>query len=151
MNYLLVIALFLFNMHETPVAYYDIHLDTYPYEINIEIESSYLFLMTTGFKGEQLKQSVNNYFLRNLDVKINAKPCEINVLSLTTVRNGQLKINGILAEKSAINEISTIQIHNTCFIDILENHINSIIIHQKESDTRGFKMTNERIDIEVEL
>ena len=137
------------DFHDVPVAYYEIHLDRQPFEITVEMEPGHLYLMTPK-KGERPRKAVNNYFSKHLEIELNGKVCEVAVQSIETLPNNHLKVKGRM-NCGRIGKPSSIHIQNTAFINVIENQVNSIMIHQKDKRLRGFKMNGERTEIYVDL
>lgn len=47
--------------------------------------------------------------------------------------------------------LTTIDLHNTCLIETVDNHSNVIYIKQKGKEMRGFRMNKKRTQISVDL
>ncbi len=151
-NYIFTIAFSLLmtsGYHDTPVAYFEIHLDKTPYEITVEMEPGHLYLMTPK-KGERPRKALNNYFAENLTIEINGKVSKMVVQSMESLKNDHLKINGLLhVGKTGVP--SNIKVQNTSFIHVVDDQVNSVMIYQKDKQVRGFKMDKNRIRIDVDL
>lgn len=150
MKYLILLAFVFLSEHDIPVAYFELHLDKVPHELSIEMDARYLYLMIDRKQDERALNIINEYFSNNLQIQINESSTNIALQFIETLPNGHLKINGLLEKKDDLLP-SSILIKNTCFVEVVDRQINSLLIYQKDKDLRGFKMDQERIEINIDL
>jgi len=137
--------------HAGNTTFFNIHLDKNPNELVIEMEGSYLnWLFNTSAKEKNNETLVSSYLNEHLKIHINGKLYVIDVCTIEPDNFGHtfVKAQFYRAENFAIK---TLSIENTCFLKKVDEQVNVIMIYQKDKEMRGFKMSKERIEIEVDL
>jgi len=137
--------------HAGNSAYFNIHLDKNPVELVLEMESNYLgYIFNSSAEGVSGQLAANEYLNKHFEIYFNNKLCLLNVCSIEPDNFGHTFINVQILNKEN-TKTKTIRIKNTSFLNNVDEQINVIMIYQKEKEMRGFKMTEEKKEIEFEL
>ena len=149
MKPILYLTCWLLTFHSTPISFFSLHLDKTPFELTIEVDPQYLEWMEADVRKKKSLKAMNKYMENNLEILINEQDCPVVISSRKRLKNGHILLTGTLS--CSIEKPETVQIQNNCFIQEMEEQINSVLIHQKEKELRGFNMNEKRTEIIVEL
>lgn len=149
--FLFALLAFAMPPHAGNSAFFNIHLDKNPVELVLEMETNYLgFIFNSSAEGVGGELAANEYLNQYFTIYFNNETCLLNVCSIEPDNFGHTFIKAqILNETNS--KIETIRIKNTCFLNNVDEQVNVIMIYQAGKEMRGFKMTEERKEIEVDL
>jgi len=145
---IIFLGLFLFS-HDTPIVNYHLYVDTEDWGIVIEMDEKYLELITDSDDDKIINSKVGAYFSDHFSLSMNGQEIPWEVKSYDYGDTGHVEFSvDILSDNFLVENI---EVANSSFLDIIEDHINNIFIYQKDKEVRGFKMDSERQRIQVSL
>jgi len=137
--------------HAGHTTFFNIHLDKKPNELVIEMETSYLgWLFNKSAEGVNGEMAVGEYLNEQIKIYFNDEYCSLTVNNIEPDNFGHSFVNAHF-NRAENSNIKSLRIENTCFLNKTDEQVNVIMIYQKDKEMRGFRMSKDRIEIDVEL